>query len=404
MSPARAALEKLLRRGERARSRGASERASLALTTASYPAYGALATLDDVEAFHAEIALAERAGAVTAERARTGDALQRLWLADLDRLGRHLGIDLLSDRAQAADEALAMWTASYPVLARLTAAWTEGRKLRGAGPEAAQDVLDAIAVVEARRRDSAQERILRRESIRLFGHSKRLERLMPWLDLLTCDELAVSGLDDEDIWASLGLRREPQPMLVAGSGVVRLQDTALPLCRPYLGLPVDAVQTIETTARYVLTIENLASFHDAARALPDAGGLLIYTAGMPSPAWRALYARVLTALPAHAAVWHWGDIDEGGFRIAATLADSAGSAGRRLRPWLMSPRALPAGVAQAEAPSAAQLAQMVRWARKAGWDEVAAELERTPLRIEQEAVDPRFPGDASADTNLRSIR
>jgi hypothetical protein len=391
MSPARAALEKLLRRGERARSRGASERASLALTPATYPEYGALATLADVEAFHAEIALAERAGAVTAERTRTGGALQRLWLADLDRLGRHLDIDLLSDRAQAAADALAPWTADYPVVARLTAAWTEGRKVRGTGPEAARDVLDAIAVVEARS-DDAQERILRRESIRLLGDSKRLERLTPWLDLLTCDELAASGLDEEDIWASLGLRREPQPMLVAGCGMVRLHDATLPLCRPYLGLPVDAVQTIETSARYLLTIENLASFHDAARALPDADGLLVYTAGMPSPAWRALYARVLAALPAHAAVWHWGDIDEGGFRIAATLAATANETGRRLRPWLMSPSALPADIVQAAAPSPAQLAQMLRWARKAGWDEVAVELERAPLRLEQEAVDPRFPG------------
>ena len=347
---------------------------------------------DSSRAARANAGPSPRAGAVTAERARTGDALQRLWLADLDRLGRHLDIDLLSDRAQAAADALAPWSASYPVIARLTAAWTKGRKVRGAGPEAAQDVLDAIAVIEARGRDPAQERILRRESIRLFGDSKRLERLTPWLDLLTGDELAASGLDDEDVWAMLGLRREPQPMLVAGHGIVRLHDAALPLCRPYLGLPVDAVRTIETSARYLLTIENLASFHDAARALPDADGLLVYTAGMPSPAWRALYARVLTALPAHAAVWHWGDIDEGGFRIAATLATTAIEAGRHLRPWLMSPSALPAGIVQAATPSPAQLAQMLRWARKTGWDEVAAELEQSPVRIEQEAIDPRFPG------------
>jgi len=97
-------------------------------------------------------------------------------------------------------------------------------------------------------------------------------------------------------------------------------------------VPLDALQGVRTTAARLLTVENLASFHDAARA-PDADrALLLYTGGMPSPAWRRAYARVLDALPAGLPVWHWGDIDEGGFRIAAVRADAGCSPGACRRP------------------------------------------------------------------------
>lgn len=396
MTSAEQVLERLLRRGERARSRGASEHVTLAMTASTCPEYCALDALESLEAFHAEIALAERSGAVISDRTRSGGdsaGLKRLTLVDLDRLGKHLGVRLLSDRTLDASAVLNEWQSIYPVISRVLERWSQGRQVRGCGPEAATLLTDAITAVESRRRDEQQERILRRESARLYGDSKRLERLTPWLDLLTTGELTASGLSSEDVWASLGLRREPQPMLVAGSGIVKLRDGPLPLCKPYLGLPVDAVELIETEARYLLTIENLASFHDAARAMPDANGLLIYTAGMPSPAWRSLYRRVIDALPGCASIYHWGDIDEGGFRIAAALSRIVRESGRYLQPWLMSPDAVLTHTRTRAPPSKAVLQEMVRWASCAGWGDLAVELQKTPIRIEQEAIDPAFPDE-----------
>lgn len=398
MTPARQVLERLLHRGERARCRGTSELVRLAMTASTCPEYFALDALDSLEAFHAEIALAERAGAVTSERTRSGGdsaGLKRVTLVDLNRLGQHLGVRLMSDRTMEASMLLDQWQATYPVISQVLERWSQGKQVRSCGPEAAPLIADAISAVERRRSDETEERILRRESVRLFGDTKRLERLTPWLDLLTSGELAASGLSNDDIWASLGLRREPQPMLVAGSGIVRLKVGELPLCKPYLGLPVDAVESIETQARYLLTIENLASFHDAARAMPDSSGLLIYTAGMPSPAWRSLYRRVIDALPRSASIYHWGDIDEGGFRIAAAISRIARESGRSLQPWLMSPDAAPIHMRGPETPSKATLNEMVRWANAAGWGDLASELQRTPVRIEQEAIDPSFPSAVS---------
>jgi len=396
--PARATLERLLRKGERARMRGSDRAASLPMTTtASAADYLALQTLDEHERFHAAIALAERAGAIHVERDRhqgDGQRLLRITVADLDALAAHLGIVLLDARAAAAEAILQPWQARFPVIDDVLQAWRSDRKLRAQGPEAAADLADAARAVAALQDAGGGERILRRESARLFGDSKRLERLTPWLELLATGETAASGLAREEIWSVIGLRREPQPLLLAGSGRVDIGGTVLPLVRPYLGLPMDALRSLATDARYLLTIENLASFHDAASDPAAARGLLFYTGGMPSPAWRHACARIIEGLPATAALYHWGDIDEGGFRIAAVLAEVARSAGRSLQPWRMSKaslrQALDEGALRQPTPST--LAAMQRWAKRAGWDEVAGDLARQPMQLEQERLEIVLPG------------
>ncbi len=394
MSPARKALLRLLRQGERARSGHKAETVPLPMTPAKCPEYCNLRSLADIEQFEAEFALAERADAIKIEHDRFGGDHPRLKyvrLISLQHLAAHLDIRLLSAQVEAAAEKLGNVCMTYPVLNAVLETWRLGRQVRGHGPDAAADIADAVKAIDARRGDDREERLLRRESVRIFRDSKRLEALTAWLDLLLSGELTPSGLDNVQIWSELGLRREPQPVLVAGEGWVQLAQARLALCRPYLGLPVDAVQTIETRARYVLTIENLTSFHDAARAMPDRDGLLIYTGGMPSPAWRNFYGRLLASLPAETTLYHWGDIDEGGFRIAAHLAAIAKISGKRLHPWLMSPQDVAHHGLDAETPSATCLKKMTDWAEKADWSELASALMQTPIRIEQEAMDPRFP-------------
>ena len=432
-TPAGRMLERLLRHAEAALLKGDARPASLSMTGSRDGAeYRALGGVADFEQFHARIALAERAGAITVTRERhrdDGERLLRLTVRDVAVLARDLRIELLGERVAHAEALLAQWNTPYPcrsdvsrdqafpitpgrdsrrscgnsdetnapprfpVIAEVLATWRTGRKVRSHGPEAAADLADAARAVETLLADARGERILRKASIALFGDSKRLEVLTAWLDLLVTGELASSGLEDEQVWSALGLRKEPQPLLLAGQGTVELDDGSRHvLPRRWLGFPVDAVRGIATEAHALLSIENLASFHEAAALRGDAPVLLLYTGGMPSPAWRAAYSRLLAGLPAAAALYHWGDIDRGGFRIAARLAETAAVANRRLRPWLMSPDALPAEVvAGSEPPSPAVSNTMRDWARRAGWDEVAAALQRTPLLLEQERLHPSLP-------------
>jgi hypothetical protein len=393
VSAARRVLDRLLRRAASARLRGADEHVSLPMTGAAE--YVALRSLDELEVFHAEIVLAERAGAIAAQReGRSGDGskLLRLTVADLAALAGHLDVRLLDECVAEAVRRLDAWTVRFPIIVDAIDAWRHGRKVRGCSAEAAADLALAAKAVAAREDDAGHERILRRESVRLFGDSKQLEKLTPWLELLATGELVATGLSREEVWSAIGLRREPQPMLLAGSGSVELVGATLPLVRPYLGLPVEAVQSVTTPARCLLSIENLASFHDAAHADGADEVLLLYTGGMPSPAWRAAYARIIAGLPPSVPIRHWGDIDEGGYRIAAALAAVARDAGRNLQPWLMSPTMLPAAVlGAAEVPTSAVLAAMQRWARRADWPQVAEALARQPVRLEQERLDPVMP-------------
>lgn len=365
------------------------------MTKSTCPEYAALATLADQEAFHAQIDLAQRDGAVWAERipgAGVDTAIKRLKLRSLEALARHLGVQTLGDRCDAARHALLSWMSAYPVLGRIVEQWCHARTVRGHGPEMVGELVAALRVMDARRADGSTERILRRESVRLFGDSKRIEGLMPWLKILVTGELVVTGLSDEDAWASLGLRREPQPMLLAGQARLRVDGQELPLVRPYLGVPMASLQAVTTEARFLLSIENLASFHDAAQAMADAPGMLVYTGGMPSPAWRGAYALLLQAMPMHARILHWGDIDEGGFRIAASLSAYVASAGRVLQPWQMSPADVPADVREmARLPGPVALASMLSWCERAGWPGLAANLKDAPLQLEQEWLDPCWP-------------
>ena len=141
MSHARPVLERLLRRAERAQRRGADVRVSQPM--ASVDEYtSSLASLPELEAFHAEIALAERAGAIAVQRdAHRGDGMKllRLTVADVPALAHHLGAVLLEERVVAAVQRLAPWCVRFPVLDDAVASWRQGRKLHDRAHQSARE-------------------------------------------------------------------------------------------------------------------------------------------------------------------------------------------------------------------------------------------------------------------------
>lgn len=390
MTPARTALERLLRRAEAAHRRGGDRPVRMKMTEASCPEYTSLPTLEDLESFEAQVRLAEREGAIVVDRDRLrgdGERLKSIEVRDIARLASHLGIVPHGDQVAAAEKCLAPSISRFDVIGRLLQAWRENRKVRGRGPEALDDVADAVRVIEAQ--VPGEERILRQESTRLFGDSKRIERLTPWLEVLALGEVSPTGLSRDDIWAACGLRREPQPMLVAGEGELILATQGVRLARPYLGVAARAIEGFTTTAPCLVSIENLTSFHQATQAWADLPLVLVYSGGMPSPAWRRAYRCLLAGLPAQASIYHWGDIDEGGFRIAAVIAAETAATGRSLLPWAMSPQDLPPSL-RAGRPRAEPgvLSRMKANAIKAGWPEVAESLGQFQILFEQEGLAP----------------
>ena len=95
-----------------------------------------------------------------------------------------------------------------------------------------------------------------------------------------------------------------------------------------------------------------------------------------------MYTRLLSELPAATPVHHWGDVDEGGFRIAAFLSRCAAEVGHALLPWKMRPADVPESQRREAPPRTVE--RMVKYAGEAGWNDIARELMKAKLVAEQE--------------------
>lgn len=382
---ARKALERLLKSAEKHEA-GAAVRAP-ALTDSALSKYHKLHSLKAKEDFEAVMAYAQTEGAIKALRPRRDPQglIERVELVDVVKLASILGKVPHAMQVQSAGQALAARLDEHPVLIDVLSNWEKLKKVRGSGPGVAGGwamACDVIAYCQTQVALGATETPVRDASARLFKDSKRIESLVPYLDVLLAGNVEDDARPEAEVLQELGLYREPQPVRLAGNIVVRRERGAFPLDCPYGALPPSTVLGLGSMPSQVLTIENQTTFHVWARQHFDSDVLCIYTAGMPSPAWRAMYLRLLSELPVSTPVLHWGDLDEGGFRIAAFLGRCATEAGHVLLPWKMRPTDIPESLRRA-APTRI-LDRMVKYAGEAGWNDIAHELAEAKLMAEQE--------------------
>jgi hypothetical protein len=225
---------------------------------------------------------------------------------------------------------------------------------------------------------------IREASAKLFKDSKRIERLAPAVDILLSGDIDAEVRPAEEVWKEIGLFREELPVRLAGNvSVIRSRVTAL-IDEPYGAFAAESILGLKQDPRYILTIENQTTFHSEARRVCQENVLLLYTNGMPSPKWRAMYLRVLASIAPNVPVKHWGDVDEGGFRIAAILANDAKTLGRTLEPEKMNPFDVPE---DAQRPASDDTVnRMLKYAAQAGWLDLADAIQEKRITVEQEAL------------------
>lgn len=383
---ARKALESLLRAADR-RGAGVAFRAP-ALTTMHLRAYQAIRTLQSKEAFEAVMKLAQDSGAVRLGwPAHQPDGyIQRIDLVDVDALAGLLGQVTLASRLASAREALKSKAAAFPVLQDVLDQWSILKRVRNTSPEDAGDWLDACGAIEACRLTVAAGQVdsaVRDASARIFRDSKRIEALTPLMDVVLCGSVEGAARNEAEVLQELGLFKEVQPVRLAGNVEVRRERGTFVLDRPYCALPPSTVLGLSGAApSQVLTIENQTTFHVQARSRCESEELLIYTAGMPSPAWREMYIKLLRDIPDSVQIAHWGDFDEGGFRIAAFLARAAVEVGKVIRPWNMHPAEIP--ITQQRAATNKTVERMAGFALQAGWSDIAEAILSARFVAEQE--------------------
>lgn len=381
-------LSGLLERGERARLRGSSRAIQTTFASEDSPYW----RLDYAQRQHAHVRFtaAERASAVQLRWARQGGddrPLEYIRLLDADKLAAFLGIASRSATIQQARAILTPWLTTHPRVIELLDAWEHLKTPRGLGTESAPDVADALSVLDALRQEQREDQIVRVFSRRLFRDTKRIEALARYIDLLTAEQLGSPARQQEEVFGALGLIKEPQPFLIAGTGSLTLESTqSCPVAKPFIGVSGRHVVAYAGMPAWVLSIENLTTFHQASQH-PDAGaGLILYTGGMPSPSWCRAYATILESIPSHIPVYHWGDIDQGGFRIAAHIRRKCIHRHAFL-PWLMDAMQL-SGTTFSEV-TETERSRMARHAHDAGWDALSQHM--LAQTIEQEGIAIRLP-------------
>jgi hypothetical protein len=346
MSPlSSSALRTLWERANRNDLRGSDARTpALKLSVESFPDYHAGLSAADRAAFHADLRAAESKGAISIDwdhRAGHDGQVVRIRLASLPDLtalvGERTSVEILDE----ARTGLMPLQLVVPAVSWFLDAWAEGKAPRGMHVGDWIRVRDAaLAIEDCSSRDFA-EVSERRASVTLFGDSKRLQTLIPALDALTAQRIDAEARPAEIVLATLGLVRHPSTLLIAGPG--RLMSGESPstaqchdIQRPYSGVSPRHVYGYAGNPAWLLTVENLTIFHELAAG--NAGplqGLVIYTGGFPSRAVLCAYLAIANATGESARLYHWGDTDLGGFRIAETIALAATSINRRISLWAM---------------------------------------------------------------------
>lgn len=356
------------------------------------------ANMDLRDTFDEELAALARAGGI--ELVQTGPKTERrvtgVRLKDTGVLYQRVERLPADELANQAVSELRSWpglpAGATSLIDAAVAAWTRGVShigiQKGDGRTLANVIGLAIAVRGRMLGEPQGDQDFRTFSRLTVGDSKALEKNVRQVAAAMAKIFAgmedQTPLDPEEVIASAGIRRLPQPILLHGD--ISLNGQSFP-SMPYIGIPTDCAGCIGllTKPDYVLAIENFTSFVRHVReAVRSERALVIYSGGFPSRPTLA----TITRLAAHAQVptFHWGDMDAGGVRIFQHLERHLANVGIPLRPHMMDAELLRRF--GRPAPGVAGPAGNLHTSAIAG---LADFLIASGLVHEQEEFDPRSP-------------
>lgn len=395
------ALQRLLDRAENAHGKDAPKRkVNLPFTAAYFKPYWNAPSWTDKSACHAELQLAENAGAIKivwSIRAGPGNQIDSIELVDGDALAAHIKVTPRWRMVQDAQELLSMYQDNFPVIRDVIRSWSIGKRPKSTGPEDVDDWATAVRVITYCRNAGTVDVPIRRISAALLFDSKRLEALTPILDALLQGDLLLDSREEEDVLNEIGLIKYPPTILVSGPVSISLTGDQVPQLprHPYIGLAPETISSVRYTQEshpILLTVENLTTFHEMARMNNTQREIvLLYTGGMPSPSFKRVYAEFLAALPDDGAVYHWGDCDLGGFRIADHLAQCCGQMGKALALHQMAPDVNSKNRPFRRPLSSAELKTIAKICERNGWLPELKAMQECGLATEQEGLTIIWP-------------
>ncbi|MCL4765434.1 MAG: hypothetical protein KJZ80_04305 [Hyphomicrobiaceae bacterium] len=374
--------------------------------TIDYTKVGGPAAQDE---FHRVLQDAARAGGIALERERLGrftGEFARVRLIDAELLYKFLA---RSPSGTIADAARRTIDATIPdiledaflaeIKREALTAWTSNKRFLGLAPTESETFVTILRLVHGIIHLDGRDIDHRTFSRRTVKDSKALERLESRVALLL-KRWNANLVDHEprDILEASGIVRRAHLLQVKGplylsSGDLNIEGTG----QMFIGLPWAAVEraTLARPVDYIITIENPTSFW---RYCTEISGcyLALLTDGFPARDVLSSMKHLVTAgrMAGKPPVYHWGDIDAGGLRIAAHLEDAFGMP---IALHDMSP-----GLAIALGTPLQSRKGLERLALRSGdIGDVARWLATDAARaLEQEELDPRAPPPISRPSRL----
>jgi len=186
------------------------------------------------------------------------------------------------------------------------------------------DLFRTIAALDKRSEAETLERVF---SIHFFGDSKRFEHAVRTrlIRILKKHFAQEDDMTDESVLRLVGLTRAPEQFEFSGKLTLALPQgeidfSLLPYGATITSEDVNAGELIcNINTRRVMSIENKANYIDYVRKNQSDNELVIYHGGQYSPAKRIFFQKLCAALPKDCSIFHWGDIDFGGFSMLGRL-------------------------------------------------------------------------------------
>ncbi|NOH46468.1 hypothetical protein F0262_00120 [Vibrio rotiferianus] len=327
------------------------ERKKFKITQKRYDFYHSL-TIGERLKCHEQLELiGNQTGALRLEYAAKAfddeNLIDNIELTDVRKLCCFLNIHVFSDETELAIEALEdiknscpRWL--YDTLTEIQNGWREGKKPYHCSTNDKDKILDVCRFIIWTESISPSQLVsvdIRTVSVQLFNDSKKLESLASKVKSLMKNKLPeeVMALSALDVLSYIGISRFPPLFRFKGNLTVQFKSGHIDTvdCWPNIGVSPDGVVDIvlKQYPRYVLFIENQTTFERYCREVSD-NGLVFYTNGFPSRAWQLLYSKLEASLPPDTPIFHWGDIDVGGYQILVFM-DSLFN--RAVTPYMMNP-------------------------------------------------------------------
>ena len=284
------------------------------------------------DSLHRVLRDAERAGGVLleADRRFPGE-IARVRLTNADALYRFLNRERSVDIAgrarihiESACPEIVRETFFESVLNEASTAWATNRSFLDFRPNDSDGLIEVLRLTHRVVRWAGPDIDHRTFSRRTVGDSKALERREGRVAmLLRRRNPAMSDLEAREVLQAHGIVRRAHPLFLRGpvsvtSDSIRLEGSGV----PFVGLPWTTVRSasLHSPVEYAITIENPTSFWRYCMEI-DGRYLALLSDGFPA---RDVLAGIVhfVRMAQPAPLFHWGDIDAGGLRIAKHLEDA----------------------------------------------------------------------------------